>query len=264
MDDGLAAIDACSETLFRPRSKCSFQGTIDGARTCQAAKSTPACKATLAVPAPNACDRQWRRARRCFSTMEIARASGVPECSTLAAGEFAFDDVISPSLTDGSSAPSRSAGPQRSCEAVDIDSWATGLETRSFLRFTKCSGGCVQGDDDVTKRAETGRRACDCPEQSTSQLCVLVGLLTSEHRALPTFSSNGHRPASTMAYERESSHKSLGYSGGAVPELHRYSLFADEVSLRRPPALNQSMSLTQRSRSVNATHSIAASKPYGW
>ena len=188
----------------------------------------------------------------------------MPGFSPVAAGSWAITGAISPGISDASSAPSRSAGPQRSCEAVDMDSWATGLEARTFGRCTKRSGGCVQGDDDVTKRAETGRRACDCPEQSTSQLCVLVGLLTSEHRALPTFSSIGHRPGSTMVYERESSLNSLGYSGGAVPDSHRYSLFADGVSLRRPPALDLSMSLTQRSWSVNATHSIATSKPYGW
>lgn len=65
---------------------------------------------------------------------------------------------------------------------------------------------------------------------------MLVGLLTSELEQRPAFSSLRAWKAASDNGKEWTRLMALGYSGGAVPELHRSSLFAGRQACR--PATN--------------------------
>ena len=99
----------------------------------------------------------------------------------------------------------------------------------------------------------------DGPSLASASGVVLVGLLTSE-RENPAFSS---LPASAAGRRqwlpRGGLLVTLGYSGGAVPDLHRCSLFVGHPSVgTRPPTHVEPSSLPGPSEKATPTRAVWA------
>jgi hypothetical protein len=100
------------------------------------------------------------------------------------------------------------------------------MRSRKRLCMKKQRRGKDRPNTDETNRQFRGR----CPSlRATGN--ALVGLLAPEFEFGPAFSPQG---IAAMAPKESAELFTLGYSGGAAPELHRRSLFVGPSHKKRP------------------------------
>lgn len=106
------------------------------------------------------------------------------------------------------------------------------------------------------RKAERFRRL-GLPKSPSSSACRRVGCVgrSSDSRASNPRSLLVERPSGSADDNGKKAGvlRLLGHSGGAVPDLHRNSLFADLVKGGPPPTLKLSTTLTKRSSKVNGS-----------